>query len=94
MKNETSFTATLEPCSIERTVAFQLGYWRALVMHYRGRGYGDAYSAGHADAYVKLARMVVAKLSKAKRKAFGAVVRSALRETLDYRKRLALEVAL
>lgn len=87
----------LNPNSIEWNVAFKLGYWRGLKLHYRSRGEEDLYSAGHASAYVSLARMVVAKLSAARRRAFGATVRSALRQTLEYRRRLesqrTLEVA-
>lgn len=80
---------TLNPASLEWKIAFDLGYWRAIYLADRARFSDPAFSlsAKHRSlAVADIAREAAKGMSRAKRRAFGAQIRSAFNSTLEWKR--------
>lgn len=83
---------TIRHNSLDWRIAFDLGYWRAVYLADR-RTY-PASSEMHAcarhrsEAVAGIAREAVKHMSRARRRAFGATINSALNSTLAWKGQL------
>lgn len=83
----------LNPASLEWKIAFDLGYWRAVYIN-DVREWSDIpriadQARYRSAAVVDLARRAVAGMSRAKRRAFGAAVKSSFQSTLEWKRNLS-----
>lgn len=87
-----SMKQPINPNSVEWSIAFNLGYWSAISIYYRGSSacrteWAQACGARHVA--VSLARAALRGMSVTRRRAFSALVKSAFASTGQWRKDLA-----
>lgn len=78
---------SLNPNSLEWRIAFDLGYWRGIRIADRSRypAASEMHTGPRFRAECEYAREAVKRMSRARRRAFGAQIRSTLQRTLQWK---------
>ena len=87
--NSEKTSPSLNPNSLEWRISFDLGYWRAIYVAdlaaYPASYQMHACARHRSEAVASIAREATRNMSRARRRAFGAQIRSTFRQTLQWK---------